>query len=185
MLIFGFYTSQYPSLMITNVGGIGDAYKTVSGKTLGLSRSLSLANKDWSCMTMTVSRPTAAGGGIVDQLNVPLFFNGYGPDTDGDGIKDNLDKCPAQAAAGTADGCPVAVAPPVAVPPVAVPPVAVPVTTTPTAPVKKSVPSACKKLKGKKRAICIKRQAALAKCETIKGASKKRACIKKAKNIKK
>lgn len=183
--IFGFYTSEYPSLMISGVSGVGDAYKNVTGATIGLSRSLSqLANKDWSCMEFTVT-PRGEGGNTLDKLDVPLFFDGYGPDTDGDGLKDNRDKCPTEAGAGTADGCPVKAVVTPQQPQQTQQTQPGPVATTPAVTVKKSVPPACKKLTGKKRAVCIKRQTALAKCKKIKASKKRAACIKKAKKIKK
>jgi hypothetical protein len=51
-------------------------------------RSLAL-----SCLTLTV---TDSGGTVVDALDVPLYFDGSGPDGDGDGVVDNVDQCPAQ-----------------------------------------------------------------------------------------
>jgi len=45
--------------------------------------------------------------------------------------------------------------------------------------------SKCRKLKGRKRALCVKRAKALAKCAKVKKASKRRACVRKARKIRK
>lgn len=142
--LFGFSDSAYNSVLVSGVSGVGDGAAVKSGATISFGASgTALRNRDYSCMTLTVSRAGTGETGIVDSLNVPVFFDGYGPDTDGDGIKDNLDKCPAESgpaptgcspdtdgdgvkdnadqcpgAAGPApSGCPVNVTPPVTVNP--------------------------------------------------------------------
>lgn len=112
--MFGFSDSQYNTVTVTGVSGLGDSVIVRSGNTISYGASgNALRDRDYSCMTLSVSRPSEAGGGIVDQLNTPLFFVGYGPDGDGDGLKDNQDQCPAQAGPAPT-GCPPAVAPPAA-----------------------------------------------------------------------
>lgn len=176
--MFGFSDDQYDTVMVEGVSGTGSSSVSRNGNTIAFGASgNALRDRDYSCMTLTVSQD---GGGIVDQLNVPVFFDGYGPDTDSDGLKDNQDACPTVPGPGTVNGCP---APPAAAAPNA-PSTAPP---TPTASVitkhHTAVASACKKLRGSKRTICIKRHAALAKCKKIKGAKKRAACTRKAKAI--
>jgi hypothetical protein len=53
-----------------------------------------MANHAYSCMAVTVSDTS---GKLLDSLDVPLFFDGFGPDGDADGVADNVDQCLAQA----------------------------------------------------------------------------------------
>jgi hypothetical protein len=114
--MFGFSDSQYDTVMVQGVSGTGSSPITRSGNTIAFGASGSaLRDRDYSCMTLTVSRGGQNESGIVDQLDVPLFFDGYGPDTDGDGVKDNQDKCPNQAGPAPG-GCPPAPTPAVVTP---------------------------------------------------------------------
>lgn len=140
--MFGSTNSQYNLVIVSGVSGTGDSLIVRSGNTIGFGASgTALRNRDYSCMTLRVSRVFADGGGIVDQLNVPLFFDGFGPDTDADGLKDNQDKCPSEfgpAPTGCApdtdgdgvkdngDQCPGAVGPAPTGCPVVVPPASAP-----------------------------------------------------------
>jgi hypothetical protein len=54
--------------------------------------------------------------------------------------------------------------------------------TPPAAPTAK--PGPCATLTGKKKATCIRRQAALKKCAKLKAGPKKKACIVRAKRLK-
>jgi hypothetical protein len=58
------------------------------------AQGAALRNRGYSCMTLTVS---STAGAVLDTLDVPLFFDGSGPDGDGDGVVDNLDNCSAVA----------------------------------------------------------------------------------------
>jgi hypothetical protein len=103
--IFGFSDSQYNSVLVSGVSGTGDGFVTKSGSSISFRASgNALKDRDYSCMTLSLSRGGQGETGIVDQLNVPLFFDGYGPDSDGDGVKDNVDKCPAEVGP-TPTGC--------------------------------------------------------------------------------
>jgi hypothetical protein len=74
--------------------GYGD-YIYREGLSIGLGAyGWALRNRSYSCMTLTISD---AAGKVLDALDVPLFFDGTGPDGDGDGVADNVDKCPATA----------------------------------------------------------------------------------------
>jgi hypothetical protein len=148
--LFGTVPGTTSVFTLTGVRGVGDARQYVSGNTVSMTTTApATAGKDWSCMTLVVSDGQTPVT-ILDQLT--LYFAGYEPDSDGDGIKDPSDKCPTVAAPGTADGCtpPAPVATPAPTP-----------TNAPKSTKKKTtkVPAKCKKLKGKKRTACIKKAA--------------------------
>jgi hypothetical protein len=170
--IFGYSDDPDNFLVtVTGVSGVGGAHASVSGNTLtAVTSGTAFANKDWSCMTLSVS-PKGQNGTISDQLNTPLFFNGFGPDTDGDGLVDNADQCSSQA--GTPPtGCP-APATPTTAPATPTPPVA------PTAPTPAgTTTSTCKppKLKGKTLAAAKK---ALLKAHCKLGTVKRPKKVKK------
>ena len=66
-----------------------------SGPSITLnSYGSALAARTFSCMTLTVSD---TAGTVLDTLDVPLYFDGSGPDGDGDGVADNVDQCAGQA----------------------------------------------------------------------------------------
>lgn len=188
--LFGSSDSTTNYVMVTGVSGVGDAYNVRSGRTITFSGSgNALRDRDYSCMTLSVSRAAADGGGIVDQLNVPLFFDGHGPDGDSDGIKDNRDKCVSEAGPGTVDGCPAKQPEPQPQPqpaqqpqPQQAPPPVVQAA-APVAPKAQAngVPAACQPLTARKRAACIVREKTLAKCKKLKTGKKRSACSRKAK----
>ncbi|WP_026911719.1 hypothetical protein [Patulibacter minatonensis] len=104
--LFGFQDSASPIFTIDGVRGTGSGFGTQLDTTsVAFSATNSqLANRDWKCVTVTVS-PKDGDGTISDQLTGPLYFDGFAPDSDGDGVADSIDKCPTVAAPGTADGC--------------------------------------------------------------------------------
>ena len=82
---------------------LGTAGDEVHRQGLSLTVNASgsgVRNRPYSCMTLTVSDMT---GTTMDQLDVPLYFDGSGPDGDGDGVVDNVDQCPT--VPGPARGC--------------------------------------------------------------------------------
>ena len=94
--MFGSSDAALNLVTVSGVSGLGDAGIIRTGATISFGASgTALRNRDHSCMTLRVSQ----AGGKVDELDVPLFFDGYGPDTDGDGLKDNQDRCPAESGA--------------------------------------------------------------------------------------
>ena len=91
--MFGSTNAAYNLVSVSGVSGLGDAGIIRTGATISFGASgTALRDRDYSCMTLRVSQ----AGGKVDELDVPLFFDGYGPDTDGDGLKDNQDRCPTE-----------------------------------------------------------------------------------------
>ncbi len=82
------------------LGTAGDEVQR-QGLSLTVNASgASVRNRPYSCLTLTVSDMT---GTVMDQLDVPLYFDGAGPDGDGDGVVDNVDQCPT--VPGPAAGC--------------------------------------------------------------------------------
>jgi hypothetical protein len=155
--LFGFSDAEFNYSKITGLSGTGSEYVVRSGNiiTFGMSGN-AVRDRDWSCMTLTVSGD-GENAPILDQLDVPMFFKGYGPDTDGDGLLDNADQCPTVAGPAPT-GCP---------------PATTPVTTTPkptpAKPTTSKPVSPCAKLTGKKKSTCVKAQkkkqaAAVKKC---------------------
>jgi hypothetical protein len=107
--MFGFSDSTEPLFMVTGYKGLGSGFGSVYANSITFSASnAALQSKDWSCVTASVT-PKGGGGTVLDQLDAPLFFVGFGPDTDGDGIKDSSDTCPTEAGSGST-GCPAPVA---------------------------------------------------------------------------
>lgn len=178
---FVFFTTNTPG------NNSGTRQSNAAGTEFTFSKNDSrLANYGYKCVTVDLKEL----GVKVDSLDQPLYFLGYGPDSDGDGVVDNIDECPNQSGPAPT-GCPApVVVPPVDTTPVVTTPVVTtPVKTTPTkttptkTPVKSSTPAKCRKLSGAKKKSCIKREKALTKCKKLKG-KRKTACIKKAKKIK-
>ncbi|HMJ33358.1 MAG TPA: hypothetical protein VK501_05535 [Baekduia sp.] len=142
--LFGFSDSQYSTTMVTGVSGTGSAPVTVNGNRISFSASgTALQTKDWSCMTVGVT-PKGSGGQLLDELAAPMFFTGFGPDTDGDTVKDNQDSCPSQAGPAPT-GCPVTAANPAPAPATTTPAV----TTAPKSTAPAVGPCKPPKLKGK------------------------------------
>ena len=76
--LFGFSTSKTGSTKLTG-GGTGTASITVSGNTITFAASgPAYANKSFSCMTASVA-PKRYSRRLLDQLNPPLWFEGFGP----------------------------------------------------------------------------------------------------------
>jgi len=90
---------------ITGIRGTGSALELITGNTVSFSTSApAFAGKDWTCTKVAITDP-GGNGQPLDELAAPIYFAGFEPDSDGDGVKDPSDKCPTVAAAGTADGC--------------------------------------------------------------------------------
>lgn len=85
----------------TSLGSGGRIYRPGAAITLS-AYGVALRARSYSCFTLTVSDPS---GAVLDTLDVPLFVDGYGPDTDADGIADNVDQC-ATVAGAAPTGCP-------------------------------------------------------------------------------
>jgi hypothetical protein len=78
---------------------------TVTGLSIGLTGSDPiLQGETFSCMTVSV-RAKGSIAGSLDQLNIPLYFAGTGPDGDYDDVADNVDQCPTVAGVAPT-GCP-------------------------------------------------------------------------------
>jgi hypothetical protein len=89
-----FLSGYSDSTYTTASPGYGDEIER-TGQSITLnSYGWALRQRAFSCMTLTVSD---LSGKVLDALDVPLYFDGSGPDGDGDGVADNADKCPALA----------------------------------------------------------------------------------------
>jgi hypothetical protein len=76
--LFGFSTSKTGTAKLTG-GGTGTASITVSGNTITFTASgPAYANKSFSCMTASVA-PKRDSHRLLDELNPPLWFEGFGP----------------------------------------------------------------------------------------------------------
>jgi hypothetical protein len=77
--LFGFSTSKTGTSSLTGLSGSGTASITVSGNRITLTAAgTQFANKSFSCMTASVA-PKRESHRILDQLNPPLWFEGFGP----------------------------------------------------------------------------------------------------------
>lgn len=104
--LIGFSDSEYNTVLVQGISKTGDGLVGRAGATITFRASgNAFMTRDYSCMTLTVSRPTDQGGGILDQLDTPLWFDGTGPDTDADGVLDNKDQCSSQPGPAPS-GCP-------------------------------------------------------------------------------
>jgi hypothetical protein len=79
--LFGFADFQEGLMTITGIKGLGSAFVSVFGNTIAFSNfgnTQFLANKSFSCMTLGV-RTGGEYSIAADQLNPPLWFDGFGP----------------------------------------------------------------------------------------------------------
>lgn len=126
-----------------------------------------LKDFDYRCVAIELRQ----SGAVVEQLDSPMFFDGFGPDSDADGVKDNVDDCPSEAGPAptgcapdtdadgvkdNADQCPGAAGTaPSGCPAPTSTPAPAPVQTTPSATTRKCTPPRLKgkSLKAAKRAL--------------------------------
>jgi hypothetical protein len=90
----GFSDSTYSTVTLSDAGPQPSQPVHYAGPAIGFgAQGVTLSNRAYTCMTLTVLDST---GAVADTLDAPLFFSGFGPDRDGDGVVDNLDNCPDQ-----------------------------------------------------------------------------------------
>jgi PASTA domain len=114
----GTTTGSFNIVNVTGVSGTGSSSSVISDRSITFAGGgTALANRGWSCLQVSVAG--AGGTPNLDHMDVPVWFTGFGPDSDGDGIVDNQDMCPGVVGVAPT-GCPAAIPTPPVTPPVIV-----------------------------------------------------------------